>query len=290
MLKPSHVILALALLLAMLADSWGQSQDKPNRQQEQSQPQTSQQPPAKELRGTDQLPLTVKVLPSQKTQAEITEEMKRSDEHAANESGLTTATWVLAAFTLLIVLVGGGQLVLFWVQLRLIRVSADAAKDSAGAAHRAIDETEKRDIILHRAYVSGGGVPARRIVEVYSTATGQTARSTPLSGDFEIHMNNQGMTPAELMEIAIDFCDAAKIPPEPNYSREPFHDWLGPGTQSRPMLWRKIPTDRPASAIYGRIYYRDIFGRYRSSGFIQSILPDGGTAPLLAPPAYTAYD
>jgi hypothetical protein len=200
-------------------------------------------------------------------------------------------------FTGVLVLVGAVQIGVFLKQLRLIRESlgpakaaAEAAKESARAAHRAISETEKRDITLHRAYVSGGGVQARHIVEIYSTASGQTARSIPLTGDFEIHMNNHGMTPAELMEIAIGFCDSTKIPLEPTYNPEPFHDWLGPGTQSRPMLWRKIPTDRPASAIYGRLYYRDIFGLNRSSGFIQSILPDGGTTPLLAPPAYTAYD
>jgi hypothetical protein len=200
-------------------------------------------------------------------------------------------------FTALLVVVGAVQIGVFLKQLRLIRESlapakaaAEAAKESARAAHRAIGETEKRDIVLHRAYVSGGGLPARRIIEIHSTATDRVSRSSALTGDFEIHMNNHGMTPAELMQIAIEFCDSAKIPPEPTYHPEPFHDWLGPGTQSRPMLWRKIPTDKPASAIYGRLYYRDIFGKNRSSGFIQSILPDGGSAPLLAPPAYTAYD
>ena len=87
------------------------------------------------------------------------------------------------------------------------------------------------------------------------------------------------------MQIAIGFCDAENIPPEPVYDPKPFHDWIGPGTQSRPMDHRPIPTDRPATAIYGRLYYRDIFGGSHSSGFIQR-----GSAPLLAPAAYTAYD
>ena len=63
-------------------------------------------------------------------------------------------------FTLWLVIVGGGQVVLFYVQLTLIReslddakISADAAQDSARAANRAIDETEKRDKILRRPYI-----------------------------------------------------------------------------------------------------------------------------------------
>ena len=103
-------------------------------------------------------------------------------------------------------------------------------------------------------------------------------------------MNNHGKTTARLTHVAIDFCDAADIPSEPTYEQEPFNDWIGPGTQSRPMIWREIPKDRPATAIYGRLYYRDIFGDEHSSGFIQSILADGGTWPLSAPPAYTASD
>jgi hypothetical protein len=54
-------------------------------------------------------------------------------------------------------------LALFYVQLKLIRESlepakaaAEAAKESANAAHRAIDESEKRDRVLNRAYLTPG--------------------------------------------------------------------------------------------------------------------------------------
>jgi hypothetical protein len=79
------------------------------------------------------------------------------------------ATWdwltrdASGAFTCLLVLVGVVQVFVFLKQLRLIRDSllpakeaAEAAKESAKVAHRAIDETEKRDKVLQRAYLWPG--------------------------------------------------------------------------------------------------------------------------------------
>jgi hypothetical protein len=141
---------------------------------------------------------------------------------------------------------------------------------------------------VERAYISGGGVPETKLEGQFfgsSLRNGEIRQVPVLTGNFELHINNHGKTPGELMQIAIGFCDADNIPPEPIYDPQPFHDWIGPGTQSRPMDHRPIPTDRPATAVYGRLYYRDIFGGSHSSGFIQR-----GSAPLLAPAAYTAYD
>src|SRR5689334_12939537 len=39
--------------------------------------------------------------------------------------------------------------------------------------------------------------------------------------------------------------------------------------------------------VYGRFYYRDIFGRRHSCGFINEIGPNGESVPILAPAAYT---
>jgi hypothetical protein len=69
---------------------------------QEPQSNASQQPTTSDQRGTDQVPLTVKVLPTPKSQADIEDEKHRADEHAANERGLATATWVLAGFTLLL--------------------------------------------------------------------------------------------------------------------------------------------------------------------------------------------
>ena len=121
--------LVLALLAVSASDSWGQSKQPPK-----NTPAAQQVAPA-DQRGTEQQPLTVKVLPAEKTQADTDDEKQHRD----NEIGLTKATWILAIFTAFLVLVALGQLVLFWIQLKLIGDSLVDAKKAADAAEKAAD-------------------------------------------------------------------------------------------------------------------------------------------------------
>jgi hypothetical protein len=146
---------------------------------------------------------------------------------------------------------------------------------------------------IERAYISGGGVPETTVLEpppktsvVFPGATNIPTLDVPirvLTGRFELHVNNYGKTPGELLEIAVGFCEEGKIPPEPAYERKPHHDWIQPGRGHRPITWIDFPEGRPI--VYGRFYYLDIFGRHHSSGFIQH-----GSRPIVAPRAYTNWD
>jgi hypothetical protein len=202
---------------------------------------------------------------------------------------ISTDWWMFGA-TVGIGFIGLLQLVAFIVQAIYLAKSAKEMRKTTEASERV-----SRDQIAHahqveRAYMSAGGVPERRIDRQFigSLSAGEIRDTLVLTGRFEVHINNHGKTPGELMQIAIGFCDADNIPPEPVYDPQPFHDWIGPGTQSRAMDWREIPKGQPASAVYGRIYYRDIFERDQFSSFIQRIFPDGSSAPLQAPREYTA--
>jgi hypothetical protein len=147
---------------------------------------------------------------------------------------------------------------------------------------------------VERAYISGGGVAAPEAQDI--SITYQRADTIVhltkkvIGGTFQLHINNQGKTPGELLKIGLGFCDAAtQIPDEPIYDITTYSDWIGPGTQSRPVRSFPIPSDFQSPAVYGRFYYRDIFGREHSSGFILEIT-HAGTQPILAPKAYTQYD
>jgi len=152
---------------------------------------------------------------------------------------------------------------------------------------------------VERAYISGGGSPEVRIMNL-GTQTVQTlgistsgtmtvplAPERTLTGHFEIRVNNYGKTPGELWGVQYGFCDADKIPAAPDFTEGNFHDWIQPGIGNRPLGTVPIPQrfDRPA--IYGRFVYRDIFNQWHSSGFIQSIGPGEQTRPILAPRIYT---
>jgi hypothetical protein len=151
---------------------------------------------------------------------------------------------------------------------------------------------------IERAYISGGGVPLTQVVEytasIVSSSPGRGAgiMHTPTrrpTDQFELHINNHGKTPGELTEIGIGFCEAMEIPEKPDYTRHYFQDWIGPGTQSRPIHRIAIPAILSYPAIYGRFYYRDIFGNSHSAGFILAI-DQTGSLPVLAPQEYTASD
>jgi hypothetical protein len=277
--RPCHAFLGLALLLAMLGNVRGQSQPQSPRQDSPS----SQQQPNADPRGTEQAPFIVQL----QIPAQIVEGKPDSKTPPTTNSGGGLAGWFswVKSWTVSDK-IAAIALVAFCVQAWYMRASARQVR-------RTTDDQLAYGHQIERAYMSIGGVPEKHIVErtfIGADEERHTVRDVEPTGRFEVHLNNHGKTTGELMNIAIDFCDADVIPSQPAYDPQPFHDWIGPGTQSRLVDWRDIPNDRPASAVYGRVYYRDIFGKDHSAGFIQSISPDGGTAPLLAPLAYTASD
>jgi hypothetical protein len=150
-------------------------------------------------------------------------------------------------------------------------------------AARQKDEELRREV--ERAYVSGGGA---RIV-------GTDAAPAP-TNLFELHIINHGKTSARLHHVAVGFCDASALPPEPVYEDLfPFNDAIGPDVQSRRIGTVEIPEARYARiAICGRYYWNDIWGKNWSSGFVYEIPSstaiiaglDNASISIEAPPAY----
>ena len=126
--------------------------------------------------------------------------------------------------------------------------------------------------ILHveRAYISGGG------------------RIEADGPRFRFDMNNYGKTAGNIIEIRWGFCSADAVPPRPTYGEPYFYyDWIKPDIWIKGFHFTEVPTDIKNLAIYGRYYYRDVFNKSHSSGFILSFKPDGDTTPIRAPAVYT---
>jgi hypothetical protein len=281
MLNAARIIFGLTLLLALMPDSFEQSQPEPSA----NQAPKIQKGAAEDKRGTKDQPLTVNIVPTAEQKTASEKEAAETKLKASREEKLITYTGDLVLVGLVQFLVFVLQLIAFVVQAIYMRRSAEEMRKTTEAAERVSRDQIAHSHQIERAYMSCGGVPAKRRQEEPGTYGGIVIKFI-LTGEFEVHVNNHGKTTGEFMRIAIGFCDATNIPLEPTYSPEPFHDWIGPGTQSRPMLWKKI--DPPnASAVYGRIYYRDIFGDCHDSGFLQDIKPDGTSTALKGPPAYT---
>ena len=158
---------------------------------------------------------------------------------------------------------------------------------------------------VERAYVSGGG--CKQVIQRISRSAAVNTQPNAsifqqpdgtfiiveATGDFELHINNHGKTPARLHHAQVGFCDAASPPAiPPDEIIFPQFDNIGPGTQSRLLRLIPIPQGRfTRTAVFGRFYWDDIWGRHWSSGFIYEIpggpvLPNGSLS-IEAPAAYT---
>jgi hypothetical protein len=145
---------------------------------------------------------------------------------------------------------------------------------------------------VERAYVTIGGAPQVQIAE--PTATGAIvfpAPPTPAripTGAFQFTLSNNGKTPGEVWQIGFGFCDANNVPRVPQYAIRRWHQWVGPGIKDEPLV---VPYAMPKiepTAVYARVFYRDIFGGRHSSGFMHLVDRNFGTSePWPAPAAYT---
>jgi len=186
-------------------------------------------------------------------------------------------------FTGLLALVGIVQIFVFLKQLRLIRDSlvpakeaAEAAKESANAAHRAIDETEKRDKVLQRSYLWPGfgllildKTNARIGIHVGIRNTGRTAGIVKTVHHALISKEDWNIKKIITYEVYDGREDA--IPPDPN-------------TEVRSGVWYRLNLMPKISC--GWITYIDVFKADWRQGWAHEISMTGRTESL--PGCYTS--
>jgi hypothetical protein len=151
---------------------------------------------------------------------------------------------------------------------------------------------------VERAYISGGGVQTFNIVDTKLGARAALAEigiglpptQTRIStGSFEIQISNNGKTPGELYEIGVGWCEAFSVPENPITRGYILGNGLAPAPRIGHCSSMRYPKNLSYPAIYGRVYYRDIFNEEHSSGFILA-LDLNGASSVLAPQVHTYSD
>lgn len=155
LLTTRRVILGLALLLAMFGDTWAQSRRQAPRGREgeqlQNQPKQTEQPPTQNQRGTEEAPIIVKVLPTNKSDAEAAEDARERQEKTEIDrkkteldTNLVNFNGDLAYYTKVLALVAGFQFLALIVQAIILalafkesRRAGDIARDAMIAGERA---------------------------------------------------------------------------------------------------------------------------------------------------------
>ena len=277
MLKNTNTALyVLALLFALMPNSFAQSQQQtPANQTPKTEQRTEQ-----DKRGTKEQPLTVNIIPTAEQQTEAEKQARDAQLKSIHDEKLIDYTGDLVLVGLVQFAVFLLQLIAFVVQAIYIRASAEEMRKTTEAAENVAKDQIAHSHKIERAYMSGGGA----INQVFHSFS---AHGTPIyvpGKDFVFCVNNYGKTVGELSEIGYGFCDAADIPPVPSYDVRYFHDWIMPGDRGRPLF--QIPLPPKNTAVFGRFYYRDIFGGRHSCGFINRVGPSE-SVPISAPAAYT---
>jgi hypothetical protein len=106
-------------------------------QPQQTEPNAAQQRPAIDQRGTDQMPLTVKILPAQKTEPDTTAEREEHEEKAALDRRLVLFNGLLIVVGSLQFLAISVQAIFLWLAFKQSRRPADIARDAMVAGERA---------------------------------------------------------------------------------------------------------------------------------------------------------
>jgi hypothetical protein len=196
-------------------------------------------------------------------------------------------------FTLWLVIVGGGQLVLFYVQLRLIRESLDDAKIAADAAKISADTGKIQSEIANATLITMKDTAERQLRAYVGIAESAIEGADYRTFSFVVH--NKGQTPAYKIMAYLNRYRLAfgeQLPEGFAYS-----DFLPPISSSvvippndkRTMYFtiadlqtdiQMVKASTAALFIYGHVDYFDAFDNFRQSFFSYQYSHEGGRHAL----------
>ena len=154
MLKNTNTALyVLALLFALMPDSFAQSQQQtPANQTPKTEQRTEQ-----DKRGTKEQPLTVNIIPTAEQQTEAEKQARDAQLKSIHDEKLIDYTGDLVLVGLVQFAVFLLQLIAFVVQAIYIRASAEEMRKTTEAAENVAKDQIAHSHKIERAYMSGGG-------------------------------------------------------------------------------------------------------------------------------------
>jgi hypothetical protein len=257
-----------------------------NSQQPKNTSQQPQQSAATDKRGTQEVPVFVKVLPTQKTQEETEQETQDRDKKTSNDRNLVYLTGILAG-------VGFLQLLVFAYQAHKLRQTVRSAGEQSDAMERHIGEAA-RSATAMEGIATAIQTGNREVMRAYLTvvigsAIYQERREGQSDLKFEArpHLVNTGNTPARKVHFRIQ-ADILPVPIPDDFGfplpEEPMksagggtvgahHTNIMGGTvkdfvPDAEVAAIKEGTQR-ALCVWGLVSYEDIFGDAHTTKFGQ---------------------
>lgn len=299
----------LALLAILLGVAAAQSQQPPasaggGRQSQQQQTQPLQHPTAPDQRGTEQMPLVVKPLPTPKTEEEAVQDARERDQKAALDRSLVKFTYYL-------VIIGGfqlavfiGQLIVFGLQARRLRQTVETSADQGRDMKRSVAESARAATAMEHV-AKGVAVSAKAATESVAAVKERTAmqmrayltvvvgtavyqeRAKDVRFEGKPALVNTGNTPAH----KVGFRAKAGILPFPlpdNFDFTISTPWVGASILGPHQNFTlsamvadfvdeaEVPGIKSGTAgkflhVWGTVTYEDVFGESRYTNFYQAL-------------------
>jgi hypothetical protein len=265
----------IAVFLGLIGYASAQSPQRPFGTVRPSPP-----PAAQDQRGTDQQPLSVKIVPSEKTEADREDEQKHRD----NETRLSQSADQLARFTRGLFLVAIAQLVLVGALLLFIFLSfrnAQKAADAAKINAEALIDAERGRIFVMMEQDTADSI---RSAAKHANSPEKDGDTLDASVGLYYGLKNYGKTPAIIREISQHLVLAPELTKEREYSPKdplPIEQLLGPGEQTPRgtlvcSLDRKVTVGEAKEILalknalwfYGYVAYDDTFGFWRELRYV----------------------
>jgi hypothetical protein len=272
----------------------------------QEQPRRAPQPSPPEQRGTEDSPLIVKALPTEKTAEERAQEKQDRDDKASADWWLVRLTGALALVGILQFLALIGQAIVFRIQAKALRESVDLTRDVAGRQerdmHASITEAGRAAGAMERiANEIAASVQTttqmatdqrdfwqrqmRAYISITDPAFVPQNRETPYHAEVLMHMINTGHTPAHNVRFAARVrVFSFPLPQDFDFVIQPDESvasgTMNPGQRRffRRSLDRLLTDDEIREIktgwaqklyIYGTLIFEDAFGIERRTDFCQ---------------------
>ena len=272
---------------------------KSGSSQEQPKPESAQQQPAEDPRGTDTTPLIVKVQPATKTDEEAQKERAKEDAEASAKRwtvGLGVATGLLGLFQL------GAIGFQAWIASKQNEIIGKQNEIMEGQRKAADKQSEyMRDALAESCKASEA---AMKSADIADKALRLSERAHLAFGHYEIqHLEdmtkdirisyaiiNTGRTPAFLLKCDLGFKIAESLSADVKYNRPTTNEGAVPVYNARPLLRpininsvsepdrRAVLDGKKHLWFYGGWVYRDVFNTEHTSHFILTY--EGGTLVL----------
>jgi hypothetical protein len=142
------------------------------------------------------------------------------------------------------------------------------------SVQRQLEVQQQQARTAERAYISGGGG-----YRAYISDGTQHVDTT----QFVLTVQNYGKTPGTVTAYAVCVCDRADLPPqpaylEPTYRPTPFDGTYPPGGGTLPITPKEIPPSASNPIAYGRLWYKDVYGKYHFSFILPLKTPHDHTS------------